>query len=240
MTAAASPQAGKAKGPARRTPPPPSCTTTQAATAMAAMSRTANASATRRRRVCITGCCSRRCRSVGTRSHRIGTTPHRVREVSGVPALRVVLAWRSYSTSLSSCGSCGWFEFREVPVRVWIGVSWYFEARVTLSEGPDRRSVPLDEETFVQLAILWVSGEVLCVHGAPECTGTRPRREAGGGSGRDRGSWRRSGGSAQVRGRCLAGRARGIGHPPGTEGECRMPRHVGEPVPRLRPLSPTR
>ncbi|WP_158697392.1 hypothetical protein, partial [Streptomyces turgidiscabies] len=83
--------------------------------------------------------------------------------------------------SLSSSGSCGCFEFREVPVRVWIGVSWYFEARVAFSEGPDRRPVPLDEETFVQLAIFWVPGEVLCVHGAPECTGTRPRREAGAG-----------------------------------------------------------
>ncbi len=83
--------------------------------------------------------------------------------------------------SLSLSGSCGCFEFREVPGGVWIGASWYFEARVTFSEGPDRRPVPLDEETFVQLAIFWVPGEVLCVHGAPECTGTRPRREAGAG-----------------------------------------------------------
>ena len=66
-----------------------------------------------------------------------------------------------------------------MPGRVRTGVSWYFEARVTLSKGPDRRPVPLDEETLVQLAILWVPSEVLCVHGAPECTGTRPRREAG-------------------------------------------------------------
>lgn len=76
--------------------------------------------------------------------------------------------------SLSSSGSCGCFEFREVPGRVWIRASSDFQARVPFSEGLDRRPVPLDEETFVQLSILWVPDEVLCVHGAPECTGTRP------------------------------------------------------------------
>lgn len=83
--------------------------------------------------------------------------------------------------SLSSSASCGCFGFREVPDRVWIRASWDFEARVPFSKCLDRRPVPLDEETFVQLAVLWVSGEVLYVHGAPECTGTRPRREAGAG-----------------------------------------------------------
>ncbi|GAA2513712.1 hypothetical protein GCM10010276_72000 [Streptomyces longisporus] len=81
--------------------------------------------------------------------------------------------------SLSSSGSCGCVGSREVPGRVWIRVCRYFEARVTFREGPDRRPVPLDEETLVQIAIFWMPGEVLRVHGSPECTGTRPRREAG-------------------------------------------------------------
>lgn len=68
-----------------------------------------------------------------------------------------------------------------MPGRVWIRASSDFEARVTFSEGLDQRPVPLGEQPLVQLAIFWVPSEVLCVHGAPECTGTRPQREAGAG-----------------------------------------------------------